>query len=112
MGKNNAGLFVQEKIVSREAEAEVAGETPVPEVAQVAPRPDRCRSYARKRLAAALPKIADAFVEEAKKGSSTHLKTLMQLGGLDGREVAKPAKRKGKGTAGRLLEEWRKGSAE
>jgi hypothetical protein len=51
-------------------------------------------------------------LDEAQEGSCAHLKVMMQLGGLDVREPPKPAKRKGKGTAERLLEEWRKGSAD
>jgi hypothetical protein len=86
---------------------------PIAEAAQpMAPRPGRCRRYARRRVAERLPEIADKFLDEAQEGSCAHLKVMMQLGGLDVREPPKPAKRRGKGTAGRLLEEWRNGYAD
>jgi hypothetical protein len=72
-----------------------------------APRPKFCRTFTRNRLAEALPEIAERFVEEAKKGSIQHAKVLMRLGGLEGKDMPKPAKRRGKSFAGRLLEEFR-----
>jgi hypothetical protein len=97
--KRVAGRFVAE-----EAEGE-GGATKRVRVA--APRPKFCKTFARKRLAEALPEIAEKFVEEAKKGSIQHAKVLMKLGGLEGRDMPKPAKRRGKSSAARWLEELR-----
>jgi hypothetical protein len=85
-----------------EGEAEVAKRVRV-----AAPGPKYCRTFTRSRLAEALPEIAERFVEEAKKGSIQHAKVLMKLGGLEGRDMPKPVKRRGKSFAGRLLEELR-----
>jgi hypothetical protein len=107
--KRVAGRFVRE--LADGAEVEATGEVGEQEVRRVltgAPRPKFCRTYAKKRVAEALPAIAERFVEEAKKGSIQHAKVLIRLSGLDGKDVPKPAKRRGKSLAGRLLEELRK----
>ena len=97
--KRVAGRFVAE-----EAEGE-AGVTKWVRVA--APRPKYCRTFTRRRLAEALPEITERFLEEAKKGSIQHAKVLMKLGGLEGRDMPRPVKRRGKSSAGRWLEELR-----
>ena len=101
--KRVAGRFVRETAVEGEGEA-----LPERKALAGAPRPKYCRTYTRKRVAEALPEIAEKFVEEAKKGSIQHAKVLMKLGGLDGNDVPKPVKRRGKGIAGRLLDQLRK----
>jgi hypothetical protein len=78
------------------------------EVVRLRLRPRYCRSYAKKKVAAALPLIAEAFLEEAKKGSIQHAKVLMQLSGLDVKENPKNARPRGKSLAGELLKELRK----
>jgi hypothetical protein len=70
--------------------------------------PENCRSFAKRRVAEALPLIAEKFVEEAKKGSIQHAKVLMQLSGLDVKENPKHVRPKGKSLAGELLEALRK----
>ena len=42
-------------------------------------QPAGCRSYMRKRLADEFPKIVDGFIDEAKKGSCTHVKMATEL---------------------------------
>ncbi len=69
-----------------------------------APRPKYCRTYARKRVAEALPEIVDAFAEEAKKGSVAHMKMLANLGGLDKGETPAVKRRRGKSVVRRLLD--------
>jgi hypothetical protein len=93
-------MGVAGRFVRQEAEG-AAGETKRVR----APRPKFCRTFTRNRLAEALPEIAERFVEEAKKGSIQHAKVLMRLGGLEGRDMPRPAKRRGKSSARRLLEE-------
>jgi hypothetical protein len=97
-----AGRFVRQEAEGAEGEGGIAKR-----VRNAAPRPKFCRTFTRHRLAEALPEIAERFVEEAKKGSIQHAKVLMRLGGLEGRDMPKPAKRRGKSFAGRLLEELR-----
>lgn len=46
-------------------------------------RPKQCRSFAKKRMAEALPEIVERFVREAKQGSIPHAKALVALSGLD-----------------------------
>ena len=92
-----AGRFVRQEAEGAEGETK--------RVRVAAPRPKFCRTFTRKRLAEALPEITERFVEEAKKGSIQHAKVLMRLGGLEGRDMPRPAKRRGKSFAGRLLEE-------
>ena len=64
-------------------------------------QPAGCRSYMRKRLADEFGEIVSGFVEEAKKGSCTHVKLATEL--------LKPT-RKGttrkKGTVRQLAEGW------
>ena len=90
-----AGRFVRQEAEGAEGETKRVR----------APRPKFCRTFTRNRLAEALPEITERFVEEAKKGSIQHAKVLMRLGGLEGKDMPKPAKRRGKSFAGRLLEE-------
>jgi hypothetical protein len=71
-------------------------------------RPRFCRTYAKRKVAEALPLIAEVFVEEAKRGSIPHAKVLMQLSGLDVKENPKNARPRGKSLAGELLKELRK----
>ena len=77
-----------------------------------APRPDLCRRYARKRLAAGLPGILDCFIEQAGGGSIPHLKVLMTLSGVDKADPARAKVRKGRrrsqGLSELLLAELRK----
>ena len=69
-----------------------------------APRPRQCRAFTRKKVAEALPKIVEAFAEEAKKGSVAHMKMLANLGGLDKGELPVVKKRRGKSVVRRLLD--------
>ena len=69
-----------------------------------APRPRYCRTFTRKKVAEALPKIVEAFAEEAKKGSVAHMKMLASLGGLDKGEMPVVKKRRGKSVVRRLLD--------
>ena len=105
--KRVAGRFVREETVGDEGDG---GTAAVKKVLAGAPRPKSCRSYTRKRIAEALPEIMEKFVSEAKKGSIQHVKLLIKLGGLDGKDVPVPEKRRGKGFAGRLLDELKKGT--
>ena len=76
------------------------------------PRPDLCRRYARKRLAAGLPGILDCFIKQAGGGSIPHLKVLMTLAGVDKEGPARVKGRKGRrkyeGLSELLLAELRK----
>jgi hypothetical protein len=95
-----AGRFVRQEVEGAE------GETgSVKRVRVAAPRAKYCRTFTRRRLAEALPEITEKFVEEAKKGSIQHAKVLMRLGGLEGKEMPRQAKRRGKSVVGRWLEE-------
>lgn len=70
-----------------------------------APRPKYCRTFARARIAEALPQIVEKFTEEAAKGSIAHTKVLMKIGGLDVGDVAPPeTRRRGKSVIKVLLE--------
>ena len=72
-----------------------------------APRPRYCRTYARKRVAEALPEIVERFVQEAKQGSVPHARALATLGGLDKGDVApQVVRRRGKSLGQQLLEEF------
>ena len=72
-----------------------------------APRPKCCRTFARKRLAEAMPEIVEVLVNKAKGGSVAHTKALAELSGLNRREAEaeKPVRRRGKSFVGALLEE-------
>ncbi len=92
------GRFVSEGAVAEEeTESRVA-----------TPRPRYCRTYARKRVAEALPAIVEKFAEEAKKGSIPHMKILTKLGGLDQGEMSVVKKRRPKSIMAKLLEDFRK----
>ena len=92
--KRVKGRFVNEGAVAEEEkESRVA-----------TPRPRYCRTYARKRVAEALPAIVEKFAEEAKKGSVAHMKMLANLGGLDKGELPVVKKRRGKSVVRRLLD--------
>ncbi|HEY6413604.1 MAG TPA: hypothetical protein VIX42_07950 [Edaphobacter sp.] len=95
--KRKAGRFVREDGVDDGVKQET-------KAAVGAPRPRNCRTFTRKRVAEALPKIVEAFAEEAKKGSVAHMKMLANLGGLDKRELPVVKKRRGKSAVRRLLE--------
>jgi hypothetical protein len=92
---------------SRETEQSLLQEMEI--APDIAPRPHRCRSYTRKKLARAMPRIVAKFVEEAAAGSVPHTNFLAAFGGFDRRpEVAvAPAARKprGKSVARMLLDE-------
>lgn len=49
--------------------------------------PARCKGFAQRRMAEALPEIVDRFLREAKLGSIAHAKALASLSGLDRMEV-------------------------
>ena len=96
--KRVKGRFVNEGAVAEEEkESRVA-----------TPRPRYCRTYARKRVAEALPAIVEKFAEEAKKGSIQHMKILTKLGGLDQGETPVAKKRRPKSIMAKLLEDFRK----
>ena len=67
------------------------------------PRPDRCRPFARRVLAEALPAILERFIEEATKGSIPHAKALMTMAGMD-REEAPAAKAPARKRVGRRID--------
>jgi hypothetical protein len=70
-----------------------------------APQPKYCRTFARARIAEALPQIVEKFTEEAAKGSIAHTKVLMKIGGLDTGDLApKETRRPGKSVIKVLLE--------
>ena len=78
-----------------------------------APRPAYCRTYARARVAEALPVLMPALLEQALRGSVPHLKAVMQLAGLDkGDVVPRKTKRRGKSVGAVLLEQWARHKAE
>jgi hypothetical protein len=97
--KRVKGRFVREGLdgdggAKRRAEGSVAP-----------PRPKYCRTFARARIAEALPQIVEKFTEEAAKGSIAHAKVLMKIGGLDTGDVApKSTARRGKSMVKLLLE--------
>jgi len=63
-------------------------------------RPKQCRSYARKRLAEALPEIVERFIREAKAGSISHAKALAGMCEFDkaeaGGDTARASRRRGR----------------
>lgn len=69
-------------------------------------RPKDCEKYMRKRVAEALPTIAESFIKKAEQASVPHTKVLLALGGLEGKRASKPRKYKGQTVAGRLLEQF------
>jgi hypothetical protein len=71
--------------------------------------PAKSRRTFTRRLAEILPKIVERFSREAKKGSIQHAKVLMKLGGLDQRESPVKPRQQGKGPAGLLLKDLKKG---
>jgi hypothetical protein len=97
--KRVKGRFVSEGAVAEEEMVESRVATP---------KPRYCRTFARKRVAEALPAIVEKFAEEAKKGSIQHMKILTKLGGLDQGEMPKPRKRRPKSIMAKLLEDLRK----
>ena len=68
------------------------------------PRGSQCRIFTRDRVAEALPKIVDTFIEEAKKGSIAHTKLLTALGGLDKGDLPAVRKRRRKSAVTVLME--------
>jgi hypothetical protein len=70
-----------------------------------APRPASCRTYARKRLAKAMPELMDALVEHSAKGSLGHMKLVVQITGLDEPEPGAKQQPE-RDVAAELLEEW------
>ena len=105
----SADVFeVEERVEGRdEAEGEPEGVPARP------PRPDLCRRFARKELAAGLPIILRRFIGEAKGGSIPHMKVLVELAGLDKDGAAKPLARrrskKARSLSEFLLAELRRG---
>ena len=98
--KRVAGRFVKDV---GEEETEPAKAKPA---AVGAPRPRGCRTFARNRMAEALPEIEEALVDKAKGGSVAHAKALAELSGFTRTEKVEPQKkRRGMSFAGRLLEE-------
>ena len=95
-----SGRFVRETV---EGESEPAKKP----AAVGAPRPKYCRTFARNRMAEAMPEIVEALVDKAKAGSVAHAKALAELSGLTKAETASPkaVKRRGKSFAGMLLEQ-------
>ena len=67
------------------------------------PQPRHCRTYTRRRVAAALPEIVETFLEKAKQGSVPHAKALASLGGLDKGDVVPKVVRRKKSFAEELL---------
>ena len=78
-------------------------------------RPRQCRSFAKKRVAEALPEIVERFVREAKQGSIPHAKALVALSGLDQAEAPDDAvrerarRRKRRSLTEMLMQELRRG---
>jgi hypothetical protein len=69
-------------------------------------RPKDCEKYMRKRVAEALPTIAESFIKKANEASVPHTKVLLALSGLEGRRTPKAKRHKGQTIAGRLLEQF------
>lgn len=68
--------------------------------------PARCRSFARKRVAAAFPEIVESFLTKAKEGSVPHTNFLTAMGGFSKRPAPAPVpKPKGKTLVRRMIEE-------
>lgn len=73
------------------------------------PSAKNCKPYVRKRLAKALPEIANALIEKAREGSLPELKMLVQMSGLDEKNASGSVeKRRGKSLEQMLMEDWRK----
>ena len=74
------------------------------------PEPEDVRRYVRKRLAEALPEIADTLVKEAVGGGLDELKVLVQMSGIDTKAPPeKPrSRRTGRTLEQILLHDWRK----
>ena len=74
-----------------------------------APSARNCKPYVRRRLASALPEIADALIDRAQQGSLPELKMLVQMSGLDEKGAAGAAeRRRGKSLEEMLMKDWRK----
>lgn len=74
--------------------------------------PTRCKGFAQRRMAEALPEIVDRFLLEAKLGSIAHTKALASLSGLDRIEVpvrGARMKRRGPSLTERLMQELKRG---
>jgi hypothetical protein len=68
-----------------------------------------CKQYMRKRLARALPRIANGLIKGAREGNLGDLKMLVQMCFLDDKEPPKPAgPRRGKTLEELLMDDWRK----
>lgn len=87
-GCRQVGRGRQRRLVEAEAEAE----KPL--------RPRQCQRYLQQTLAQEFRSIVQGFVSEARNGGCAHMKLAAEL-----LEPAKPAARRKKGTAQRLLEE-------
>jgi len=73
------------------------------------PGPRTCKQYMRKRLAKALPQIANNLIKGSLEGNLGDLKILVQMCFLDEREAPKPAgPRRGKTLEELLMDDWRK----
>lgn len=118
--KRVAGRFVREDAENEAGIATGVGTTKVEatkgeakKAAVGAPRPRYCRTFARARVAEALPEIVQKFAEEARKGSIPHMKMLAKIGGLDSGEVVpKATRRRGKSVVRLLLENLREARGE
>jgi hypothetical protein len=75
------------------------------------PKPSQLRNFTREAVAESMPTIVDAFVDEAKKGSVSHLNLLSKLAGFDQKAVPAPSKRRGKSFAYRLLDNMKEHEA-
>jgi hypothetical protein len=85
---------------------DTAADAPAPAKPVRPPSPHNCRNFIRKKTAAAMPEIVEAFVQEAKGGSVSHFTSLAKVGGFDKAPAAAPQpKRRGKSLARRLLDE-------
>lgn len=72
-----------------------------------APKPKFCRVFVRDRVAEALPKIVAKLISQAKKGSVPHATLLLKTAGLDSKgEIVPVARRRSKGLAQILKEQW------
>jgi hypothetical protein len=76
------------------------------------PRQASCRKLAKASFTEQLPAIIEALTFEAKGGSVSHLKVLLQLAGLDKPKASSAGKRKGKSLEAILREQWRKDEEE
>jgi hypothetical protein len=77
------------------------------------PGPATCKKYMRRRLAKDLPAIANHLLDGAREGNLGYIKMLVQLCGLDDKEIPKPAApKRGKTLEELLMEDWRKEPAD